>query len=512
VNIVGGNQDGFDRKAFRSAVKGAAAGAFVDGMVGDIGNGILDTFDIPADSWAAPFIKGAGNYVQNYVTGKIAGHDVHFDWKDLAVQSVSTGINNFMDEQVYSGINDDVMRDTISGFSSAAVTGNLSRAWSDGKKLDWGQVAIDSFGNALANHAIRELEEKGYAPPARTSGDPLFPISSWFSDEPETTATGTQVTGTTSSGAPVTDPTSPEFVGPPAPPSGGAMSQNVESESTSDSDSGGAFTFDAQSGGQAVDENGDPMYDDYGRPVEEIVVTGRRGGSRDFNPYNPSGTDNLLRFMHNSAMAGSFIDNRPQPTPAPAPAPVPVPVRRNSIMFRPAFYEALAAGNASYPEIDLLNSVLNIPIYSENERLMASILRTEAGGENIVEQVAVGNTILNRMERNGTMNVADVRGGYARELREPSQAMLDLARQLLLGEYSDNTQGATHFYSPQSMPYEGGKTAGMNTRGGLEQVSGLDGRTYRHDWSLEYPRIIIPFVRDSHFRFYKQPPGTGPVR
>lgn len=44
-------------------------------------------------------------------------------------------------------------------------------------------------------------------------------------------------------------------------------------------------------------------------------------------------------------------------------------------------------------------------------------------------------------------------------------------------EINDIREGATHFYSPRSMPKEGESTTGRDVGGGLEQTPGLDKKT-----------------------------------
>ena len=72
------------------------------------------------------------------------------------------------------------------------------------------------------------------------------------------------------------------------------------------------------------------------------------------------------------------------------------------------------------------------------------------------------------MERNDTDNVSDVWSAYSHN-QTPTSKILELARDLLSGQIIDNTGGATHFYSPKSMPRVGDSTNGRDVRGGLEQ-------------------------------------------
>ncbi len=52
-------------------------------------------------------------------------------------------------------------------------------------------------------------------------------------------------------------------------------------------------------------------------------------------------------------------------------------------------------------------------LLEHNARNLADLIYTEARGEGEKAQIAVGATVLNRMRRNGTDRVDDVRGGYS---------------------------------------------------------------------------------------------------
>lgn len=85
---------------------------------------------------------------------------------------------------------------------------------------------------------------------------------------------------------------------------------------------------------------------------------------------------------------------------------------------------------------------------------MARVLQNEAGSDTdkaIME--AVGHTVLNRMQRNGTATVSDVSERYAHGHTVAAPKTQDLAIRLLNGQLADNTGGATHFYQPYAMAH-----------------------------------------------------------
>lgn len=158
----------------------------------------------------------------------------------------------------------------------------------------------------------------------------------------------------------------------------------------------------------------------------------------------------------------------------------------------------------------------------ENVQRLGRVMESECGEQNkycTPEAIqAVGSTVINRMDRAGTDDVSRVTGGGSYALgKAPTPGMMFTAMRLLGGQLTDNTGGATHFYSPMSMPKEGADTHGWDTAGGLEQIPGGDPTPHPRNWSPgfangpeAYPRNIVPGVKDWNFKFYTQP-GTGRV-
>jgi LysM repeat protein len=131
---------------------------------------------------------------------------------------------------------------------------------------------------------------------------------------------------------------------------------------------------------------------------------------------------------------------------------------------------------------------------SENIEELARVLMSEASVGNEQEREAVGNTILNRMQRNHTNKVADITGyGAYDRTQAPTPEMRALATRLLNGEVADNTNGATHFYSPDGMKKDANQ------------------QPTAPNWASEYPERHVDGARDAKFRFYRQQ-GDGPVR
>ncbi len=142
------------------------------------------------------------------------------------------------------------------------------------------------------------------------------------------------------------------------------------------------------------------------------------------------------------------------------------------------------------------------------------ILTAEARGCRPEEIRAVASTILNRMDRARTDDVAAVTGhGQYAIAKEADPSLAGYAWAALSNNLQDSTGGATHFYSPRSMPREGQPTKNTDTGGGLEQSPNLRTKNWSPGFAngpKKYPRRDVDGVREEYFKFYAEP-GTGRV-
>jgi len=110
------------------------------------------------------------------------------------------------------------------------------------------------------------------------------------------------------------------------------------------------------------------------------------------------------------------------------------------------------------------------------------------------ERAAVGWTVMNRLAA-GTFgstieNIAKAGYGHGKlRLMSPKTTasappgILEVAKGILQGGIPDPTGGATYFFSPCSMPRKGQSTAGMDVRGGLQEVPGASVMVYFPSWA-----------------------------
>lgn len=138
--------------------------------------------------------------------------------------------------------------------------------------------------------------------------------------------------------------------------------------------------------------------------------------------------------------------------------------------------------------------------------LLATIIVSEASVGTEVEQRAVAWTVRNRLDRGLSLH------SYATN-HTPGDPYFELAREVLTAPPEDDlTNGATHFFSPRSMPWQGEEAlckanGGVyDCQGGLVYVEGLDKPAYAPFWHLTYQWLPVPGVRKTHFLFYRIPP------
>ncbi len=148
----------------------------------------------------------------------------------------------------------------------------------------------------------------------------------------------------------------------------------------------------------------------------------------------------------------------------------------------------------------------SIMVTPSNVEDLAQILMSEASPHvaNDAERIAVGYTVVNRMQQTGKHAVRDVWDAYAHQA-SPSDDLRTLATKVLRQDVPDPTLGATHFYSPCSMPKAGEPVLGFDISGGLEQTAGLSNKNYRPGWATTYEPVVVSGVRPTHYKFYREP-------
>jgi hypothetical protein len=170
----------------------------------------------------------------------------------------------------------------------------------------------------------------------------------------------------------------------------------------------------------------------------------------------------------------------------------------------------------SYQNVKEIPKIIEKPPVVDNEQILARVLISEASIGNKVERHAVGLTVINRMKKMGTKNVREVVkiGGFYHYAIDQDPSLYpeyaELAKLLLSGKIKDFTGGATHFYSPYSMPKQGEKTQGFDCGGGL--VRYINPATNKPQmictpsWSktLRYIDLTQEGVRPYYYEFFAE--------
>ena len=145
----------------------------------------------------------------------------------------------------------------------------------------------------------------------------------------------------------------------------------------------------------------------------------------------------------------------------------------------------------------------------ENIEDLGCVITTEAGGLGETAQAMVGWTVVNRMKNENLARVSDVWDQYAHG-HSSNGISRQLAKDILDGHAIDISNGATHFYSPNSMQKAGETHSHNDLIGGLETVAGVkkNGKpvqNYRPYWAKGRIPIHVLGVLEKDFKFYELP-------
>jgi hypothetical protein len=147
----------------------------------------------------------------------------------------------------------------------------------------------------------------------------------------------------------------------------------------------------------------------------------------------------------------------------------------------------------------------------ENINDLARVIASEARGLSETAQTMVGWTVVNRMKKHNLKRVSEVwaNSQYVHgHFLTPTS--LRLADSILGGTAMDISQGATHFYTPGTMPKTGEPHSGIDIGGGLESTPGVykNGKpvqNYRPRWTTRFSAVRTPSIQEKDFRFYREP-------
>jgi YD repeat-containing protein len=168
--------------------------------------------------------------------------------------------------------------------------------------------------------------------------------------------------------------------------------------------------------------------------------------------------------------------------------------------------DADLVANAPITDVTRYDERCRAAIETDCVTMLARIVVSEASVGNEEEQRAVAWTFRNRLDRGLSLL------SYAMDYTPSHEWYFELAREVLTAPpEADVTKGATHFFSPRSMPRQGQedrcKPIGVyDCDGGLVFVEGLDTPAYAPFWHLLYEWLPVAGIRKTHFLFYRIPP------
>jgi hypothetical protein len=139
---------------------------------------------------------------------------------------------------------------------------------------------------------------------------------------------------------------------------------------------------------------------------------------------------------------------------------------------------------------------------AENQADLARVIMSETSGFPPYATL-VGFGVVNRLVRNDWSSTKQVK--TLGRNQKPTNAVVELAKKILAGQLADPSDGLTHWYSPISMPKVGDPVQGYDTKGGLEQVEGLEKQNYRPPWSIsaDFEELTFPGVKPKKFKFFR---------
>jgi hypothetical protein len=179
-----------------------------------------------------------------------------------------------------------------------------------------------------------------------------------------------------------------------------------------------------------------------------------------------------------------------------------------AVLDRNTTVDARAVGaNAPITDVTRYDARCQAAAEMDCVTMLAAVIVSEASVGNQEEQRAVAWTFRNRLDRGLSLL------SYAMDRTPNREWYHELAREVLTASpEADVTKGATHFFSPRSMPLQGqeerckGNGGIYDCDGGLVFVEGLDAPAYAPFWHLLYEWLPVEGIRKTHFLFYRIPP------
>lgn len=142
--------------SWRNVAAGAVSGAVTGGVVGAANAGALGE-TLQSASWARAATFAVAGNVASYGANKMVGNQASFSWRSVAASAVSGAVTGALTPKLGEAMNIDLA--TTGGQAQTEVLGSIvggvvgahTRRALLGEDLNYGQIVMDAFGNALGN-------------------------------------------------------------------------------------------------------------------------------------------------------------------------------------------------------------------------------------------------------------------------------------------------------------------------------------------------------------------------
>jgi hypothetical protein len=142
----------------------AGAGAALSGASGTLGK------VLSAEGWRGAASSAVLSSLAGQAGSRLAGLDTSFSWRSVAANAVAASISASVTSRLSQGLKLDLGseagqfgQDLLGGAVGGVVSLHTRRAAGIDQRVDYGQVAVDAFGNTLGNSAAGEHSRRALA-------------------------------------------------------------------------------------------------------------------------------------------------------------------------------------------------------------------------------------------------------------------------------------------------------------------------------------------------------------
>lgn len=155
----------------------AQAGTFGSGMQA-AAEGMLRNNSVGYSSY------GVFNYASNQAINRVVGLDTSFSWRGMAASVLGSNLGGYIGGSSALQNLPGLSRGIVSGQASAFASAHLNDKWFGGGRPDYGQVAVDAFGNTLVAFVRDQMGKSALEAETRKAMDAAG-VEYWVNDNGE---------------------------------------------------------------------------------------------------------------------------------------------------------------------------------------------------------------------------------------------------------------------------------------------------------------------------------------